>query len=150
MGGKKLKSPHQCSVNSSSHSPLLLRCVSCCLPLYLEAKVLCRDKVAVGCRGHARNNDKDQVLEKKARLDAESRRQVMLSPDALKKELHCWVAHDSRWLTFKSWIEVPPPNAVSTLVCFTVFQRYTWVACMYAECLLLRAAKRTLKSTLYM
>jgi hypothetical protein len=63
----------------------------------------------VGCRGHARNNDKDQVLEKKARLDAESRRQVMLSPDALKKELHCWVAHDSRWLTFKSWIEVPPP-----------------------------------------
>lgn len=58
------------------------------------------------CRGYSRNNDKDQLLEKKARLDAENRRQVMLSPEALQRELHCWVSHDSRWLTFKSWIEV--------------------------------------------
>lgn len=58
------------------------------------------------CRGCSRHNDKDQTLEKKARVDAENRRQVMLSPAELKRELHCWVSHDARWMTFKAWVEV--------------------------------------------
>jgi hypothetical protein len=69
--------------------------------------------VAVECvirdcvhRGSGRNVDKDQALERKARHDAEARRASMLSPEELKRQLHCWVAHDSRWVTFKAWIEV--------------------------------------------
>jgi hypothetical protein len=58
-----------------------------------------------GCRGYSRNNDKDQLLEKKARLDAENRRQVMLTVEELKRELLSWVSHDSRWMTFKAWVE---------------------------------------------
>ena len=70
---------------------------------------------AAACRGCSRHNDKDQSLEKKARVDAENRRQVMLSPDELKRELHCWVSHDARWMTFKAWVEVRPTAALPSL-----------------------------------
>ena len=37
-----------------------------------------------------------------------ARRSFMLGADALRRELHQWVSHDGRWLTFRAWIEVRP------------------------------------------
>ena len=60
-------------------------------------------------RGCSKASEREAPVE---RAEHGARRRFMLAPDALRRELHEWVAHDCRWLTFRDWIEARPPHHV--------------------------------------
>lgn len=55
------------------------------------------------CRGCSKASERGAPLE---RADEALRRTYMLPPEALRQELHQWLAHDGRWISFREWIEV--------------------------------------------
>lgn len=66
----------------------------------------CDDLTINTKRGCGKHCDKpDSAMDKKQRAEAELRQRYMLPPEELRKQLHHWVAHDGKWVTFRSWLE---------------------------------------------